>query len=252
MAEHKPIYHCSRSEASEYEEMDRWQESYIENCQCARAIEEAITKNYNNYRLDVKGAKDVIAKFGYDRVNWVLANTVTEGKHDGRYNPENKAWAREFDVPKEKDLWNYNFTVTSHPAIVDLFINQVRNEWQSLGLWERKQCYDGNLDYAGKVVALSPKVLKDEYKTPDYQLFYASVGNGCKPDAIGTKVFGHFLKDGEKTYFRRGEILGVVKLELLPDWAKAKLAEINHGEEESQTEATDLKTQPPDGIGDIK
>lgn len=244
MADDKILYKWSRAEAERSDEMELWQESYNENCLCARAIEDAIKDNYKNYSLDANGAKEVISKYGYDRVNWVLANTVRENTHDGRYSRENKDWAQCFNVPKDGHMWNYNFTVISHPALVDLFISQARKQWQDLGLWDRKHCYDGNLDFTGKVVALSPNVLKDEYKTPDDQLFYASVGNGCRPDAIGTKVFGHFLKDGEEAHFRRGSILGVVKIELLPDWAKAKLAQENHGEAAEQTKPATAPTEP--------
>lgn len=42
MPEHKPLYLYSLKEAVELGEKDEWRESYLENCDCARAIERAI------------------------------------------------------------------------------------------------------------------------------------------------------------------------------------------------------------------
>jgi hypothetical protein len=76
------------------------------------------------------------------------------------------------------------------------------------------------------VLVLRPKILKDEYKTPECQLFYAESGFGCDPDASGRKVFGFFLKDGERTYFNRSDFIGAADEAQLPDWAKQKLESI--------------------------
>ena len=248
MAEHKDLYQWSRREAERSVELDDWLESYRENCICARAIEKAISKYYQDNRLNPDGAKECIKRFGFDRVNWVLANTVQEGKEDGRYHKENKDWAAQFYIPKDKDSWNNRFTVTAHPALVDLFIDQTRKEWQMLGLYDRSHCYDENMDFTGKVVIVSPRSLKDDYKTPDDQLFYASTGNGCRPDALGTKVFGQYLKDGEQSWLRRAQIIGVIKLDLLPEWAQKKYAALTG----TQTETQPTQGKPSEGIGEPK
>lgn len=236
MAEHKDLYRWSRLEAERSGELNAWVESYSENCICARAIERAISDGYGENRLKKDCAKKVLAEFGFDRVNWVLANTICEGDHDGRYSRENKQWAKQFNVPKDDSFKNYNFAVKSHPGLVDVFTNIVRKEWQALGLYESNQCYPENLDYTGKVVAIRPECLKDQYKTAADQLFYAESGNGCRPEALGRKVFGQFLKDGERECFDRSEIQGVVKLELLPAWAQEKLARLSGGENQMKME----------------
>ena len=38
MPEHKPLYLYSLKEAAEWDEKDEWRESYLENCDCARAV----------------------------------------------------------------------------------------------------------------------------------------------------------------------------------------------------------------------
>lgn len=75
------------------------------------------------------------------------------------------------------------------------------------------------------MLVLKPTILKDEYKTPDFQLFLAEGGFGCSPTARGRKIYGQFLKDGEETNYERQDFLGVLKDERMPDWAREKLAE---------------------------
>ena len=70
------------------------------------------------------------------------------------------------------------------------------------------------------MLVLKASVLKDECKTPQDQLFYADHGNGCRPNAIGTKVYGFHVSDGEKTHYRRDEFIGALKEELIPEWAQ--------------------------------
>lgn len=162
-------------------------------------------------------------------MNWVLANTLQEKAHDGRFSQDNKRWAKGFFIPSDDVRWH--FCVESHPGLTDLFINQTREAWQKLGLFDASHCSEDN-DYAGKLLILKPSVLKDEFKASDYQLFYAESGFGCSPTASGRKVFGKFLKDGENTSFNRSDFLGVIKDECIPEWAAEKLAELEPPDED--------------------
>lgn len=236
MQEHKELYRQSMEEARVAGEIQLWRAGYEENQACARAIEKAISERYKNNHLSADIARKVIEEYGYDRVNWVLANTVREGMHDGRYSPENKKWAQRFHIPTESEHRNCYFAVRSHPCLVDGVIDQARKEWQALGLYDYSHCYEENMDYTGHVVAIRPEILKDEYKTPEDQLFYARSGFCCKPDALGTKVFGYFLKDGVEACYRRGEIIGVVRPEYLPDRARERLEKPTDEEAENKAE----------------
>ena len=116
-----------------------------------------------------------------------------------------------------------------HPTLVSTFAEMVCKAWKDLGLYDKSHCYDESceaLDYAGKIVVIHPRSLTDEEKTPDNQLFLAKKGNGCKPLATGTAVFGTFLKTKKTESVMRGEIIGVIKLELLPEWAQRRFLEI--------------------------
>ena len=41
-----------------------------------------------------------------------------------------------------------------------------------------------SLDYEGKVLAMRPEVLKEEYRTGEFQLWLATGGFGCSPTAV--------------------------------------------------------------------
>ena len=223
--EHKELYIWSKSQAKQSGETKLWHESHNENCRCARAIDVAIASYYKDNHLNNIGAKKILLDYGFERVNFVLANMVQLNQHDGRYSMENKRWAMGIRVPYDDKHDRDKFTLNAHPGLVNLFIDQVRAEWNALGLYDYKHCYDNSrseLNYTGQIVVLDPTIFNDEYKQPERQLFLAKFGNGCRPEALGTKVYGHHLHNGKECYYRRADILGVMKLDLVPDWAKEK------------------------------
>ena len=108
------------------------------------------------------------------------------------------------------------------------FIDEVRKEYNKLGLVGEKQCVqsDEPQDYEKKVLILKPETLNEQFKNPVNQYFYATGGFGCDPEKSGKKVFGQFLADGEKTHFYREDFVGVADYEQLPKWAVERLEQI--------------------------
>lgn len=102
MDSRKPLYRHSLKEAVRHEEKDLWRESYKISCDCARAIERSIAENYDGKKLGPDLAEPIIQQYGFNRVNWVLANTVQQKKEDGRISPENRQWAETFPIPQEE------------------------------------------------------------------------------------------------------------------------------------------------------
>ena len=235
----KPLYLYSLKEAAEWDEKVEWSESYLENCDCARAIERAIDEHYDGQCLK-SCAKEIIDRYGFDRVNFVLAATVRQGTHDGRYSEDNKKWSRRFSVMDKENAWQYH--VRSHPGLVNLFVADARRLWDKLGLFDGRHCENGSqVDYTDRIVVLDPSILKDECKTPQDQLFYAESGNGCRPDSLGTKVFGFHVSDGEKGYYRRTDFIGALKEEFVPEWAQENT--------QKYLEADDLADEPDEDGG---
>ena len=233
----KSVYPWSREDAIANNELELWRESYRDNCTCARAIEKAIKDGYKDNSLNTDAAKDIIAEYGYNRVNWVLANTIQQHDIDGRYSPRNKEWANTIYIPNDENRWH--FCVGSHPGLTNMFVDQVRKEWQDLGLYDHSHCTDEQ-DYADRLLVIKPSSLKDEYKQPDYQLFFAKGGFGCDPKASGTVVYGHFLKDDEYAQFRRSDFIGVIKDEFVPEWAEEKLQQYTNPEQTTEMKMEEM------------
>ena len=90
-----PVYPHSAAYASEHGEMAQYNLSYQANSACKEAIEQTISAHYAENRLDTEAAaKDVLEKFGMERVQFILANTIQRKNYDGRISQDNKAWAK--------------------------------------------------------------------------------------------------------------------------------------------------------------
>ena len=92
--------------------------------ECKNAIEQAIAEKFDGYTLLRDTAEGIIRQYGKERVEIVLANTITHLSHDGRFSPNNKEWAKSL-VPSA-DWQTRDYIVTSHPAVLDGFTNQAR------------------------------------------------------------------------------------------------------------------------------
>ena len=71
----------------------------------------------------------VLQTYGMERVACVLANTVQLQDWDGRYSRRNKEWAK--TVPNfNSDSVRRDYALNTHPAVLDGFIDLVREEQQ--------------------------------------------------------------------------------------------------------------------------
>ena len=74
-------------------------------------------------------AKGVIETYGMERVSMVLSNTVQLQDWDGRYSRRNKEWAK--TIPNDNpETVRCGYALNSHPAVLDGFIDLVREEQQ--------------------------------------------------------------------------------------------------------------------------
>ncbi|KAF5069984.1 hypothetical protein DSECCO2_227070 [anaerobic digester metagenome] len=226
------LYPHSAAEARRQGTLSDWRDSHKANIACRDAITAAIAHDFDGMYLNADCAKSVIAEFGFKRVNWVLANTLQYKDYDARFSMDNRKWAKRTFIPGEETHTgrnqNVDFVVDSHPAVLDGFVNQYCQAVQELGIFEAEQCIpDGRRqDFEGRVLVLSPQVLKESHWSPQDQLWYATGGFGCNPDSSGRAVYATCLGDGEKTRWNRENFTGILKEELLPDWAQEKLTEL--------------------------
>ena len=77
----------------------------------------------------------------------------------------------------------------------------------------------------GKVVVMDVSKNRREYRHCAYQLVLAEAGNGAS-GGRGSAVFGTCLATGEKARWERYEVLGEIKPEKMPFWAKDALKSI--------------------------
>lgn len=84
---------------------------------------------------------------------------------------------------------------------------------------------EGDVFFSGKVVVLKPEALPEERRGVP-QLFFCTHGADGLPDAADWPVSAVSLADGECVRHKRGEILGFLKPELLPDRARLQLSQI--------------------------
>lgn len=222
----KPLYKSSIEEAIRNNEKEECIESLRENVRCRDFLDNEIREKFDGMYLPDECAENTVKEFGYDRTMWVIANSVQQREGDGRFHRENQDWAKKLNIPKSD--WNYDFALRSHSTLVDSLAGQVQKMYQSLNLLDNGQTIQSAepQDYTGKLLIIRADVLKEEFRTPENQLFLASGGFGCKPDARGRKVFGQFLSDGEKTQFYREDFEGVIDEKHIPQWAKDKMAQM--------------------------
>lgn len=125
-----PIYYNTAEYALVNGEAEQYQTSYHANISCKEAIEAAIENNYRNNSLGHGALQQVLNEFSYDRIFYVLANTIKKKERDGRISRENKVWAQTIPVCQDTENQQHYFVVDRcNPGLVDLFLTQVRRDF---------------------------------------------------------------------------------------------------------------------------
>lgn len=133
------------------------------------------------------GGRSILDRWGFKRSTFVLANTLREADSYAKYlSAENRDWQKGRYMPTDHE--NRYFVVDTAGVFLNAFIGQVREAYEALELFGPEHCRPNSfsgLDYEGKVLVLSPDVLKESYWNEGAQLWYAHDGFGCSPRAIG-------------------------------------------------------------------
>ena len=138
-----PVYMQSAAYAREHGELDAYRASNKANVECRYSIEAAIKDHYRDNHLDVSCAKDIIATYGIDRVQTVLAATIRGADWDGRISGSNKAWAKSCPIPEDSKI-EYHVN-GCHRGLFDLFCTEVRRLQREM---EKKPSVLGKLSEA--------------------------------------------------------------------------------------------------------
>lgn len=207
-------------------EVGLWKESHALDISCAGTITGMLGAEGD---VAENTARQAIDEYGHDRVSRVLANSIQRRKKASDFDSEVLKWARGFYIPREiyqRTDVRLDYAIQEvAPEQLSAVVRQARACYEALGLFEHTDCIQGQ-EMEGRVAVLRPSHLRDDLKRPEYQLVLATGGFGCSPSAGGRKVFGAFLKDGEQATFVCGDFMGVLKPELLPEWAKRSLVQM--------------------------
>lgn len=85
---------------------------------------------------------------------------------------------------------------------------------------------DYGMSIENKVVVIRASRLRPEYRTAQNQLVLATGGFGTHANSRGRAVYTANLYSGKESRWNREDILGIIKPEHMPDWAKERLKQI--------------------------
>jgi hypothetical protein len=105
---------------------------------------------------------------------------------------------------------------------------------------------DNGQNLENKVVIIRPECLRPEYRTADKQLVLVTGGFGAHAYSRGRAVYTVNLYSGKESHWNREDILGTVRPEYIPDWAKERLKQIQAERQAKQ------KKHEPGALGGFK
>jgi predicted nucleotidyltransferase len=114
---------------------DDYLDSRSLNIACKKAVEEAISHNFDGMHLANDVVDPVLEEYGKERLAYILACTLQYKSWDGRFSIGNKAWAESIPVGENINRGvdaNMDYVVESHPAVLDGFVNLARMRFEEL------------------------------------------------------------------------------------------------------------------------
>jgi len=125
-----PLYKESSMYAEKHGEIDVFRASLKTNIACRDSIEALIRVGHDGL-IPYGAAKLVLAEFGAERVSHVLAATLQDNQHDGRFSRSNIAWAQSvpmFNTGKR----HCDYAIFSRPVVLNAFVMLVRDELDAM------------------------------------------------------------------------------------------------------------------------
>ena len=92
--------------------------------ECKKAIEREIAENFDGHVLKEDTAKELMAKFGSERLKFILANTIMQNNSEEHFSQDNKEWAEK--TVSYADYRNRDLVVDAHLTGIDGLTSQFR------------------------------------------------------------------------------------------------------------------------------
>ena len=139
------FYRYSYRTAEHDGDVEEYRASRDENRRCMEFIQNPQTGLYANAYKDNVVDKDgayldkCISEFGMQRMMFVIANTVKMSKHDGRWSPEVKEWARIFMLSHTSENAD-GYLSQIHTGVVNILAEEIIKKYNDLNLpdWARE------------------------------------------------------------------------------------------------------------------
>ena len=125
MVGNAPLYLKTARYAREHGESEQYRRSHELNEACQEGMDKAISKNFDGMHLKEGFERELMERYGRERVEYILATTVKENAWDGRYSRENREWADHVPV-SESENERIACCLHSHPAVIDGLIRRIR------------------------------------------------------------------------------------------------------------------------------
>lgn len=122
----KRVYKLDSQTAETRGELDKWRRSLQLNQDCRDALVAAMRQGYDGYTVSSIDVKPVVEQFGYDRILWVLANTINHHKKDGRVSRAIIQWAEAVGIPDDRN--NSYFLLNENPGLISILAGMVQKE----------------------------------------------------------------------------------------------------------------------------
>lgn len=122
----KRVYKLDYQAAESRGELDKWRKSLQLNRDCRDALVAAMRQGYDGYTASSIDVKPVAEQFGYERILWVLANTINHHKGDGRISRAIIQWAENMGIPDDHN--NSYFFMNEHPGLIGILAGMVQKE----------------------------------------------------------------------------------------------------------------------------
>ncbi len=125
MSDFPYLYPYSRAEASRQGKTQMCEDSFLQNVGCARAIEQAIRDHFDESSESLKDgcARAVLERYGFKRVNFVLANSLKQTGCPYLFHDETHQWGQRTFVPDD-GRYNRYFVVDTAASLLEAFIGQ--------------------------------------------------------------------------------------------------------------------------------
>lgn len=159
------------------------------------------------------------------------------------------------NMKKDELLERYDNCVVSNDYLVALREWNIRVQKSIEQLQERNSAFKektvlGNGDVEpitndtslkNKVVVVKSDVFLREARESRKQLRFCVGGFGAEPNSRGRAVMCDSIYGDEKCRFDRNDILGIIKTDKIPDWAKNKIAQLQAEHNSPITSSSDVK-----------